>query len=85
MTTVHISLSLLEFGQLRVTPVEGERYRITWSKNGVLASQFDDHTSIAVPVDQAKALWKVQVQLLTLEVRKDLNSVLQDTASFEIR
>jgi hypothetical protein len=79
-----ISLSLLEFGQLRSKPLKGERYRISWSKDGVLATEFDDRTSITLPIEEARGSWKVGVQLLTDEVKKDLNSVLQDSTKFEI-
>jgi len=82
---VSISLSLLEFGQLREKPTPGEKYRITWSKDGVLASQFDDQIGISVPLTQARGIWRVSVQLMTYEVRKDLHNVLQDSAAFEIR
>jgi hypothetical protein len=82
---VKIGLSLLEFGQLRPKPLQGEKYRITWSKNGVLASQFDNEISISMPLTDARGIWRVSVQLSTEEVRKDLHNVLQDTASFEIQ
>lgn len=80
-----MSLELLEFGQLRPKPVEGERYQISWSKNGIPAAQYDDRMSFALPIDESVGLWKVTVQLMTNEVRMDLNGVLQDLAMFEIQ
>jgi len=65
--------------------MQSEKYRITWSKNGVLASQYDDEVSISLPLAQARGLWRVSVQLVTDEVRKDLHNVLQDSAAFEIQ
>jgi len=79
-----ISLQLLEFGQLRPSPFEGEKYRISWRKDGVLFTKYDDQVKIKIPVSQATGTWKVEVQLLTDEVRKDSNGVLQDSAEFEI-
>ena len=80
-----MSLSLLEFGQLRTRPTEGERYKISWSKDGVLATKYDDRVSITLPIEEATGVWEVKVQLLTKEVRKDLDGVLQDSATFEIQ
>ena len=80
-----MSLSLLEFGQLRVEPIMNERYKISWSKNGVLAIEYDDRINITLPIEEASGIWTVQVQILTDEVKKDLNGVLQDSATFEIQ
>jgi hypothetical protein len=82
---VTMSLSLLQFGQLRTKPVKGERYRICWSKNGVLATKYDNKVSVTLPTVEAKGEWQVTVQLLTDEVRKDLNGVLRDSAKFQIQ
>jgi hypothetical protein len=81
---VTLSLSLLEFGQYRSQPVKNERYKISWSKDGVLATQYDDKISIAIPIVTARGLWSVGVQLLTDEVRKDLHGVLRDSVNFQI-
>jgi hypothetical protein len=80
-----VSLSLLEFGQLRTKPIKGEKYRICWRKDGMLKPKFDDKVSIALSNEDAKGVWKVNVQLLTDEVRKDLKGSLQDSSTFEIR
>jgi hypothetical protein len=80
-----ISLSLLEFGQLRVEPVKNERYKISWSKDGVLAIKYDDRIKITLPIEEARGIWTVRVQILTDEVKKDLDGVLQDSAIFEIQ
>ena len=40
--------------------------------------------SVTLPVDEARGLWSVGVQLLTDEVRKDLRGVLRDYVSFQI-
>ena len=80
-----MSLSLLEFGQLRVEPIKNERYKISWSKDGVLAVKYDDRVNITLPIDKARGIWTVRVQILTDEVKKDLNSVLQDSATFKIQ
>lgn len=80
-----MSLSLLEFGQLRVDPINGERYKISWSKDGVLATKYEDLVSITLPIHEAKGIWAVRVQILTDEVKKDLYGVLQDSAMFEIQ
>lgn len=79
-----MSLSVLEFGQFRPRPVKGERYKISWSKDGVLATQYDDKVGITLPIEEARGLWSVGVQLLTDEVRKDLRGVLRDSVSFQI-
>jgi hypothetical protein len=80
-----MSLSLLEFGQLRVDPMENERYKISWSKDGVLGTKYDDQLGISLPIQEAKGIWTVMVQILTDEVKKDLHGVLQDAATFEIQ
>jgi hypothetical protein len=80
-----MSLSLLEFGQLRVDPMENERYKISWSKDGVLGTKYDDQLGISLPIQEAKGIWTVMVQILTAEVKKDLHGVLQDAATFEIQ
>jgi len=80
-----MSLSLLEFGQLRVDPIKSERYKISWSKDGVVASKFDDETGVTLPIVDARGVWTVRVQLLTKEVKKDSHGVLQDSATFEIQ
>ena len=80
-----MSLSLLEFGQLRVEPVKNERYKISWSKDGVLAIEYDDQVSISLPIEEARGIWTVRVQILTDEVKKDLDGVLRDSATFEIQ
>ena len=80
-----MSLSLLEFGQLRVDPVKNEQYKISWSKDGVLGTKYDNRISITLPIQDSKGTWTVRVQLLTEDVRKDLNGVLRDTATFEIQ
>jgi hypothetical protein len=74
----------LEFGQFRQNPVKNEQYKISWSKDGVLASQYDDNVGITLPIAEARGLWSVGVQLLTDEVRKDLRGALQDAVSFQI-
>lgn len=79
-----VSLSLLEFGQLRVEPAKNERYKISWSKDGVLAIKYDDRVSVTLPIEEARGIWTVQVQILTDEVKRDLNGVLRDSITFEI-
>jgi hypothetical protein len=64
--------------------VKNERYKISWSKDGVLATQYDDKVRISLPIAQARGLWNVGVQLLTDEVRKDLRGGLQDSIGFQI-
>lgn len=85
LDSITISLSLLEFGQLREKPQESEQYKISWSKDGVLVTRYDDEVRISLPIEDARGMWTVRVQLLTDEVRKDLNGVLQDSATFEIQ
>ena len=80
-----MSLSLLEFGQLRVEPVKNERYKISWSKNGVLAVKYDDQVNITLPIEEARGMWTVRVQILTDEVKKDLDGVLRDSTTFEVQ
>jgi hypothetical protein len=80
-----ISISLLEFGQMRTSPLKNEKYRISWSKDGVLGTKYDDSVKITLPIEEARGTWTVAVQLLTDEVRKDLNRDLQDSATFEIQ
>jgi hypothetical protein len=80
-----VSLSLLEFGQLRPSPEENERYKISWRKDGVLATKYDDQVSITLPIEEAKGVWTVDVQLLTDEVKKDLHGDLYDSATFKIQ
>jgi hypothetical protein len=75
----------LAFGQLRTTPVENERYRISWSKDGILETKYDDQTTITLATELAKGVWTIRAQLLTDDVKKDLKGVLQDAASIEIR
>lgn len=79
-----MSLSLLEFAQFRPKPVKNERYKIAWSKDGVLAAQYDDKVGFDLPIEEARGLWSVGVQLLTDEVRKDLRGVLRDSVAFHI-
>jgi hypothetical protein len=83
--SITISLLLLEFGQLREKPQKSEQYRISWSKDGVLATKYDDEVRISLPMEEARGTWTVRVQLLTDEVRKDLNGVLQDSTTFMIQ
>jgi hypothetical protein len=64
--------------------VQNERYKISWSKDGVLATQYDDKDGISLPLAEARGLWSVGVQLLTDEVRKDLRGGLQDSVTFQI-
>ena len=78
-------MSLLEFGQLRPSPSKNEMYRISWTKDGVLGTKYDDSFQITLPIEEARGTWMVNVQLLTDEVRKDLNRDLQDSATFEIQ
>jgi len=78
-----MSICLLEFGDLRTKPVKGEHYRITWSKDGIV--KYDDKTKVTLKTEDAKGIWKVNVQLVTSEVRKDLKGVLQDSATFEVK
>ena len=80
---VTMSLSLLQFGQLRTKPLKGERYRIYWSKDGVLATKYDDKVSVTLPTAEAKGEWQVTVQLLTDEVRKDLKGVMRDSTKIQ--
>ena len=80
---ITISVSLLEFGQLRPKPLKGERYRISWFKDGVLETRYDDETRFTLPVEEARAIWEVEVRLLTPEVRKDIHGVLSDYARFD--
>jgi len=80
-----ISLSLLEFGQLRTKPIDGEMYRIRWHKDGMLKPNLDNKVSVTLSTEEAKGVWKVSVQLLTDEVRKDLKGALHDSAKFEVR
>jgi len=80
-----MSLSLLEFGQLRVDPIKNEQYKISWSKDGVLGTKYDDRVGITLPIQEARGIWTVRVQILTDEVKKDLYGVLQDAAVFEIQ
>jgi hypothetical protein len=82
---ITMSLSLLGFGQLRTKPLKGERYKISWNKNGVLTSKFDDKTSVTMETESARGIWTVDVRLVTDEVRKDLKGVLKDSAEFQIR
>jgi hypothetical protein len=82
---ITISLAMLEFGQLREKPQKSEQYKISWTKDGVLATKYDDEVRISLPIGDARGTWMVRVQLLTDEVRKDLNGVLQDSATFEIQ
>jgi hypothetical protein len=79
---VTISLSLLELGQIRPKPREGERYHISWSKDGIPTRY--NGVSITLPIEEARGAWDVQVQFVTLEVRKDLRGVMRDFVSFEI-
>jgi hypothetical protein len=81
---ITITLSLLEFGQLRPSPQKNEKYRISWSKDGVLGTKHDDSVKITLPIDEARGTWTVMVQLLTDEVRKDINRDLQDSTTFVI-
>lgn len=80
-----MSLSLLEFGKLRTKPIKGEKYRICWRKDGMLKPKFDNKVTVTLSNEDAKGVWKVSVQLLTDEVRKDLKGSLQDSTSFEIK
>ena len=80
-----MSLSLLEFGQLRPSPLKNEKYRISWTKDGVLGTKYDDSVKITIPIEEARGTWTVMVQLLTDEVRKDIHRDLQDSATFEIQ
>jgi hypothetical protein len=75
----------LEFGQLRTKPANGEKYKISWNKNGVLAARYDDQTSVTLETEAARGAWKVDVRLITDEVRRDLKGVLQDSAKFQIK
>jgi hypothetical protein len=77
-------VSLLEFGQFRPKQIKNERYKISWTKDGVLATQYEDKVSVTLPIDEARGLWSVAVQLLTDEVRKDLRGVLRDSVGFQI-
>jgi len=70
---------------MRPSPLKNENYRISWSKDGVLGSKYDDSVKITLPIEEARGTWTVAVQLLTDEVRKDLNRDLQDSATFEIQ
>jgi hypothetical protein len=59
-----ISISLLEFGQMRTSPLKNEKYRISWSKDGVLGTKYDDSVKITLPIEEARGTWTVAVQLL---------------------
>ena len=67
---------------MRASPEKNEQYKISWRKNGVLATKYDDKVSITLPIAEARGEWAVAVQLLTDEVRKDLRGDLHDSTSF---
>ena len=50
----------------------------------MLGTKYDDSVKITLPVEEARGTWTVIVQLLTDEVRKDINRDLQDSATFVI-
>ncbi len=51
----------------------------------MLAIEYDDQVSISLPIEEARGIWTVRVQILTDEVKKDLDGVLRDSATFEIQ
>lgn len=75
-------LRTLALGALRPAPVEGESLQVRWFKNNAPMPEFDDKHEMTVPATDARDKYRVEVTLVTPEVRKDSGNVLKDSKSF---
>jgi len=80
--TKTITLNTLKLGQLRASgnEVVGETLGVTWTKDGVEQEALKDK----FVVDASKGSWKVQVNLVTPEVRSDPSGLLTEAENFVV-
>jgi hypothetical protein len=76
------TVSPLMLGQLRPIDqrIEGEKLEISWFKSNQLQPEFNDQLSVSV----SSGSWKVQVKLITPEVRSDPKNLLISSKTFEV-
>ncbi|KXN67221.1 hypothetical protein CONCODRAFT_61234 [Conidiobolus coronatus NRRL 28638] len=77
------TVSPIKLGQLRPADkqIPGEKLRIRWYKSSKLISKFND--KLTIPVSPGK--WKVQVKLISPEVRSDPKRFLTSTKHFKVK
>ncbi|KXN73690.1 hypothetical protein CONCODRAFT_166550, partial [Conidiobolus coronatus NRRL 28638] len=77
------TVSPLKLGQLRPANqrIPGEKLEIRWFKSGQHQSSFNDQLSASV----SPGSWKVEVKLITPEVRSDPNNLLTSSKEFEVK
>ena len=65
---------ITKFGQFREgSKISGEKLEILWYHNGNLEANLTGKVEWTLPVAQAKGEWKVEVEFITPEVRKNLD------------
>ena len=70
--TATVTVDVVPLGQFRTPPADdGSKYTASWTKDGVLLSQFDDKFEIEVNVPEDAGEYEVTVQFHTPEVRSD--------------
>eukprot|EP01113_Clastostelium_recurvatum_P039467 TRINITY_DN6028_c0_g1_i1.p1 TRINITY_DN6028_c0_g1~~TRINITY_DN6028_c0_g1_i1.p1 ORF type:complete len:635 (-),score=118.77 TRINITY_DN6028_c0_g1_i1:1433-3337(-) len=83
-STVQVDLTVVPLAQFRTVPVQGERYTVKWTRNGVVDSSLANLFSFSRASNVATGNWVVEVQFQTPEVRVDTNKRLTATQSFTI-
>jgi hypothetical protein len=73
-----------QLGQLRPEPPDGEALGIAWYRGEEHLPEHDGQFTLSVPAGEAGQSYRVEVTLVTPEVRKDTGSVLKDTHSFRV-
>jgi hypothetical protein len=80
-----LQLTLVPFGELRKPIPEPltEFYTIVWEKDGVPLPQFSNSTRIVV-TENVHGTWRVIVQLHTVEVKVDVDRLLESRTEVQI-
>ncbi|OZJ03033.1 hypothetical protein BZG36_03259 [Bifiguratus adelaidae] len=85
-STCRISLEPVPLAQFRKGKgVEGERYLVTWYKDGIRQADLDDSFAFNGTRSDLWGEWKVRLEYLTPEIRVDPKGLTTAKEKFEIR
>jgi len=79
-----VVLTPVPLAQFRPTPILGERYLVTWIRNGLVDPTIGNIFSWSRPRASVTGNWVVNVEFQTPEVRVDTSNLLKATRSFTI-
>ena len=83
-----MSLKPLPLAQFRTLPtinqIKGEEYILKWFRNEKEVPSLNSKFEWQLPIEEGRGTWRGELELKTLDVRKDTRQLLHDALKFQI-